>query len=267
MQDLIPIVLSTVGVPIYLIFAIYMGRSSRDLRDLRDLDIHKRTPTFHEKIGPIVFVFLSMLILAFIYHRHPWVVNRLELRHTRVITSADGNFSISIPESWTFAEGMSLAIAPGSRIFVAVSTTLSPLKEVIMQPDERENIYVSAARNLAVRRSGDGHVHTYMRMSVSRTRLPIGVNLSPQALNGILLAALQRTAGVSRIRQETRILNGRHWAITTLDFQGTPYVLWQYIDRHNHYIVEFRTERLPLIFVRRTFEYIMSSFSLNGQRL
>ena len=224
--------------------------------------------SFRDEVRALVPGTLILLaLLAFGYSEHPWVTTRLELRHTREITSTEGDFSMRIPRNWTFAEGKSLMIMPRSQTFREIPITLSPLKSLIMRPDEGWGTYISAARYFFLSpRRGDEGIRAqlmFIEMSVSRVMLPVGNNLSAQELNDNLMVALRGMADVSQIRQEARMLNGHYWAITTLDFDNTTYVFWQFVDSgRNHYIIEFQTDRLSI--ARRTFEYIMRSFSSSG---
>jgi len=177
-----------------------------------------------------------------------------------------------IPENWTFAEGRSLMIIPNTEVFREIPITLSPLKNIIMRSNEGGKTYISAARYFLRRHVGfrtfspqsrdSTHFRAmFIRMSVSRVTLSIGVNPSAQELNDTLLAVLQPAANVCQIRQEVRMLNGYSWAITTLNCQNNiTYALWQFVDNeYNHYIIEFQTDNLST--ARRTIEYIMQSFS------
>jgi len=244
------LVLLFFGLAVFTLYHDYR-RSQRNLRD---------------KVGALAAV---LAVLIFMLYDHPRVTILFDLR-TRAITSSEGGFSMRIPRNWTFAEGRSLMIMPRSQTFREIPITLSQLKSLIMRPDEGWETYISAARYFFLRPTRTGNIiedgirtqSLFMEMSVSRAMLPVG-NPSAQELNDDLMVALRGMADVSQIRQEVRMLNGHHWAITTLDFDNTTYVFWQFVDSgRNHYIIEFQTDRLSI--ARRTFEYIMRSFSSSG---
>jgi len=203
-----------------------------------------------------------LLFVAFLFHDHPWVITRFDLIRTRPITFA--SFSIRIPRGWNFVErGRLLILSRSSAFRREDSTTPSMLERIVMRPNGEVRTYISAGR-VFIRGGRFARGVMFTEISIFGAILPGGANPSAQELNDILLAKIRERMPnyqhIRVIRSDVKMLHGYAWAKTTLTHQRTTYIFWQTVaNGHNHYMIVFQTDNLPL--AEPVFENIMESFS------
>ena len=221
---------------------------------------------------PIIFLVLSLAVIAIIINPPIWMRTRYDLTFTNDFTSAEGKFSVKIPRSWELNKTPSWrnSYATHDISFGAGEIYLRALGEIYIHIYDRWGDYRTP------------RLDRYAYMSVSMTSASHAVDA--QELGDSLLAALreERTRlethnnsipwsqlrgpminDVStKLRFEAQKLNGCSWAKTTVTDPSKIYIYWQTVDnRRNRYTITFETNNIS--YYEPFFDNIMRSFSFN----